>query len=122
MASATHGHTFCTHLLFFKKRERLRAGMETVENVNADLEEAKEKTSRVFDVENQTLTYNRSREVCNRSSRRKDLFHASLSEKAVHYWKKVLTWNSLLEMVRKATGGEIWSQHTVRASTMTNDL
>lgn len=58
--------------------------METVEEVEADSKDPKKRLPYVFEVEDQAPIYTKSPEVCNRDLRRRDLFHASVSETATY--------------------------------------
>lgn len=65
--------------------------MELVEDVEADPKGGKERTLRVFEVEDQALTYARSLSAYNCGHHRQDLVHASVSDRVSHFWKKDLT-------------------------------
>lgn len=85
MAPRAHAHIFCSDRLSFRYNKGLFARVEIVEDVEADPEEAKERTLYMFEVEDQALACTKSLGVCSRNPRHKNLFHGSGSERAVHF-------------------------------------
>lgn len=90
MTSGAHGRTSCSALMFFHRSESLRRQTEMVEAVAADSEKANERLSHVLKIEDQALIHAKSPGVHNRESCRKDLFHASVPEIAIHVWRNGL--------------------------------
>lgn len=62
-----------------------------VQNVKTDLRGAKERILDVFEGEDLALNYTRRTGVYNCDQRSKDLFHSSVSQRAVRSWRKSLT-------------------------------
>lgn len=52
-----------------------------------------------FETKIQALMYMESPGVYNRGFYRRDLFHASVSEKTIHFWTEGLTWKISPEML-----------------------
>lgn len=80
MAFGAQGDISFSHLLFFHRKKSFRLPAETVEDVKVDPEASKERHSHLFEIEDQALINTKSLGVCNRDLRRRELFHASLSE------------------------------------------
>lgn len=85
VAPEAHGHDFCSSLMFFHSNESVSASIEMVQVEKTDPKEAKEKSSQVFEVGDQNLIYTKSPWVYSRDQRRKDVFHASALERALHF-------------------------------------
>lgn len=62
-------------------------------------------------MKDQTLIFTKSPGVCNRDSRRRNIFHASVLETPIHFWRAGLTWESSLELVLYIVRREIPFQH-----------
>lgn len=90
--------------------------MELVRDTEVDPERPEETTWQVFEIKGQKLIYAGSSELYNCHPRRKDLFRGFVSERAFHFWRNGMKWNSLLNMFNYNATGEISSQHQCWAS------
>lgn len=59
-APGPHKHIFCSDLLFYRWKKTLRAVAEKLKKVKKDLEREKEKLLKIFELEDQALSYVRS--------------------------------------------------------------
>lgn len=75
------------------------------------LERGKEKIFDVFEVEGQALLNMKRPEVYNRDPCREDLFQTSVSKEGIQFWRKVATWEPMIQMVENTAGGDIACQH-----------
>lgn len=84
-----------------------------VEDVGAAMQSVKRRTSPVFEVADQAPAYTKSSEAYSSSPRRKDLVHASVLKRAIHFRRTVLKPSCLLKMTKYKVSFEISSQHLV---------
>lgn len=87
MARGVHGQIFCSHLIFFHEKKSLRPQTEIEEGAGAGPEKLKETLLHVFGVQEELLTYTKSTRVYDRDLCCKDLFHPSVSRKAIQLWR-----------------------------------
>lgn len=111
MAPAEHGHICCSKLMFHHWNRSLRAAKKNVEVVEGDLKGEKEKVSEILEVEDQALSYIKQSGDYSRDPRRQYLFHASVWEIEIQFWKIGATWNTMLQLVNKKATGDIAYQH-----------
>lgn len=94
--------------------------MKTVQDVEPDPRGAKGRTFHFFEVKCQAVIYSRSPGTCSRHTCCKVLFLRVCFENGHWFWKKDLTWSSLLELVSYSTSGESRFQHPGWANVITN--
>lgn len=85
IGTGPRGHVFCSHVVFFCWSRSFFARMERVKNVEAGRWVARKRALHVSEVDVQILLYTRSPRVYSRDPRRANLFHPSVSNRALHF-------------------------------------